>query len=38
MSQFPASITYANEIKVNTTDPKASGFYDQLNQAQYDAL
>ena len=26
------------EIKPNSTDPKASGFYDQLNQQQFDAL
>ena len=38
MSQYPAPITYVGEIKVNSTDPKASGFYDQLNQQQYDAL
>ena len=38
MSQFPAPITYVGEIKVNSTDPKASGFYDQLNQTQFDAL
>ena len=38
MTDFPAPITYVGEIKVNSTDPKASGFYDQLNQAQYDAL
>ena len=38
MSQFPAAITYIGELKVNSTDPKASGFYDQINQPQYDAL
>ena len=38
MSQFPAPITYVGEIKVNSTDPKASGFDDQLNQTQFDAL
>ena len=38
MSEFPAPISYVGEIKVNSTDPKASGFYDQLNQTQYDAL
>ena len=37
-NQFPAPITYVGEIKVNSTDPKASGFYDQLNQTQFDAL
>ena len=35
---FPAPITYINEIQVTSKDPKASGFYDQLNQQQYDAL
>ena len=38
MSQFPAAITYIGDLKVNSTDPKASGFYDQINQTQYDAL
>ena len=38
MTEYPAPITYVGEIKVNSTDPKASGFYDQLNQSQYDAL
>ena len=38
MSQFQEPITYVGEIKVNSTDPKASGFYDQLNQTQFDAL
>ena len=38
MTEYPAPITYVGEIKVNSTDAKASGFYDQLNQAQYDAL
>ena len=38
MSHFPEPITYVGEIKVNSTDPKASGFYDQLNQTQFDAL
>ena len=38
MSHFPELITYVGEIKVNSTDPKASGFYDQINQTQYDAL
>ena len=38
MSEFPAPITYVGEIKVNSTDANASGFYDQLNQAQFDAL
>ena len=37
-NQFPAPITYVGEIKVNSTDEKASGFYNELNQAQYDAL
>ena len=38
MSEYPAPITYAGEIKPNSTNPKASGFYDELNQSQYDAL
>ncbi len=38
MADFPAPITYVGEIKVTSKDPKASGFYDQLNQEQYDAL
>ena len=38
MSEYPAPITYVGEIKVTSDDPKASGFYDQLNQSQYDAL
>jgi hypothetical protein len=37
-TEYPAPITYVGEIKVNSDDPKASGFYDQLNQSQYDAL
>ena len=37
-NQFPGPITYVGEIKVNSTDEKASGFYNELNQAQYDAL
>ena len=38
MSEYPAPIAYVGEIKVNSTDAKASGFYDQLNQSQFDAL
>ena len=38
MTEFPPPISYVGEIKVNSTDPNASGFYDQLNQTQYDAL
>ena len=38
MSVYPAPISYVGEIKVNSTEAKASGFYDQLNQAQFDAL
>jgi hypothetical protein len=38
MAEFPSPITYVGEIKVTSTDPKASGFYDQLNQTQFDAL
>ena len=37
-TEYPAPITYVGEIKVTSDDPKASGFYDQLNQSQYDAL
>ena len=38
MTEYPAPITYVGEIKVNSTNPNASGFYDELNQAQYNAL
>lgn len=38
MTEYPAPITYVGEIKPNSSDPKASGFYDQLNQTQFDAL
>jgi hypothetical protein len=38
MSQFPPPISYVEEIKVNSTNPKASGFYNELNQEQYNAL
>jgi hypothetical protein len=38
MAEFPSPITYVGEIKVTSADPKASGFYDQLNQTQFDAL
>ena len=38
MSQFPPPISYIGEIKVNSTNPKASGFYNELNQEQYNAL
>jgi len=38
MTEYPAPITYIGEIKVNSTNPNASGFYTELNQAQYDAL
>ncbi len=34
---WPAPISYVT-IAVNSQDPKASGFYDQLNQEQYNAL
>ena len=37
-TSFPAPITYINEIKVTSQDKNASGFYDQLNQEQYNAL
>lgn len=36
--QYPPSITYAGKIEVNSTNPKASGFYNELNQAQFDGL
>ena len=35
---FPAPISYISKIEVNSTDKNASGFYDQLNQEQYDVL
>ena len=35
---FPAPISYISKIEVNSTDKHASGFYDQLNQQQFDAL
>jgi hypothetical protein len=38
MSEYPAPITYVGEIKPNSDNPKASGFYDELNKEQYDAL
>ena len=38
MSSFPPPITYIGQVKVNSTNPKASGFYDELNQEQYNAL
>ncbi len=38
MSQIPPPISYVEEIKVNSTNPKASGFYNELNQEQYNAL
>ena len=38
MTQYPAPISYVGEIKVNSTNPSASGFYNELNQTQYDAL
>ena len=38
MTEYPAPITYVGEVKPNSTNPKASGFYDELNQTQFDAL
>ena len=38
MSEFPAPITYIGEIKQISDNPKSSGFYDELNQDQYNAL
>ena len=37
-TSFPAPITYINEIKVTSEKKDASGFYDELNKEQYDAL
>ena len=38
MSEYPAPITYVGEIKVTSNDPKASGFYNELNQEQFNGL
>ena len=38
MTEYPAPISYIGEIKVNSTLPNASGFYNELNQDQYNAL
>ena len=38
MSEFQAPISYVGEIKVTSDNPKASGFYDELNKTQFDAL
>ena len=38
MSEYPAPITYVGEIKVTSDNPKASGFYNELNKQQFDAL
>ena len=38
MTEYPAPITQVGEVKANSTNPKASGFYDELNQTQFDAL
>ena len=38
MTEFPAPISYVGEIKVTSDNPKASGFYDELNKTQFDAL
>ena len=37
-TNFPAPITYIPELKPNSTDKKASGFWNDLNQEQFDAL
>jgi hypothetical protein len=37
-TNFPAPITYITELKPNSTNKKASGFWNDLNQQQYDAL
>lgn len=36
--QYPPVHTTTGPVAVNSTDKKASGFYDQLNQVQYDGL
>ena len=38
MIEYPAPITYVGEIKANSDNPKASGFYDELNTQQFNAL
>ena len=38
MSEYPAPITYVGEIKITSDNPKASGFYNELNKQQFDAL
>ena len=38
MTEYPAPISYIGEVKVNSTNVHASGFYNELNQAQFDAL
>ena len=35
---FPAPITYIGKVKVTSTKEKASGFYDELNKEQFNAL
>ena len=35
---FPAPISYIGKVKVTSTSKDASGFYDELNQQQYNAL
>lgn len=35
---FPAPITYIDKVKVTSPSKDASGFYDELNQQQYNAL
>ena len=35
MTEYPAPISYIGEVKVNSTNPNASGFYTELNQAQF---
>ena len=36
--QFPSPLTYVGEIKVTSDKKNASGFYDELNKSQFDAL
>jgi hypothetical protein len=37
-TNYPAPITYISEIKPNSNDKKASGFWNELNQEQYNGL
>ena len=35
---FPTPITYIDKVKITSTKKDALGFYNELNQEQYDAL